>query len=248
MKKLMVFVIFALLATSGIAIAARDHRGAPDFVPQLSEDKLTKIEFIRYAPGFAKNKPCDYDEVCDVDEGGWCSDCRGDGEVGEEPTDSGCYDFLAGSKPRWAWVEDYYYNSDDLRASSMWATSVWDASTSTRVFGNAYSGSMPWGVYDYVNSISYGDYPESGVIGVAAIWYKGKNIYEYDIMFDTDYFPNSNSIDFNTVVLHEFGHAAGMGDLYDTVCSNEVMYGYYMGVKHDLRTGDIAGMHKLYGV
>ncbi len=64
-------------------------------------------------------------------------------------------------------------------------------------------------------------------------------------MFDTDYFPGS--IDLDTVVLHEFGHGAGLADLYESVCRDEVMYGYYKGEKTELQEGDIAGIKILYG-
>ena len=50
----------------------------------------------------------------------------------------------------------------------------------------------------------------------------------------------------DTVVLHEFGHAAGLDDLYNTACVSEVMYGIYDGVDLDLGPGDIAGIQILY--
>ena len=86
------------------------------------------------------------------------------------------------------------------------------------------------------------------MLGVARMWYRGKNIYEYDIMLDIDYFP-VGSFDMDTVVLHEFGHAAGLGDLYDNACAAEVMY-YKLGpddVKIALGEGDTVGIQILYG-
>lgn len=243
MKKILLLGIIVVLLTSTGTVIAKNVIAPPKFVPfQLPENQLTKIIFIRYAPEFQKEKPCDYDGVCDPEEKGWCSDCRGDGEG--PPTT--CYDFLAGSKPRWNWIEDYYY-SEGLGTTLAWATATWDAVTSAAIFGSGLFGYYPWGLYDYNNAISYGDYPEAGVIAVTAIWYRGKNIYEYDIMFDTDYFNGNSSVDLDTVALHEFGHSAGLGDLYDSVCVTEVMYGIYDGVDTDLGDNDIVGITTLYG-
>lgn len=246
---LSVGVVLALPTIASPAIDENKVKAPPEFVAQLPESKLTKIVFIRYAPGFQKDKPCDYNGICDPEEKGWCSDCK-KGE--EEPPTTACYDFLAGSKPRWNWVEDYYSNS--LLGPSASAVSTWESVPNTRdIFGEGLLGSYAWGVYDYMNSISYGNYDDTGmcptsepcVIAVTAIWYRGKNIYEYDIMFDTDFFPGS--FDLPTVTLHEFGHGAGLGDLYDVVCKAEVMYGYYEGEKPALGSGDITGIQKLYG-
>ncbi len=55
------------------------------------------------------------------------------------------------------------------------------------------------------------------------------------------------TIDLDTVTLHEFGHAAGLDDLYNIECSGEVMYRYYVEPKTKLKSGDIAGIKKLYG-
>ena len=243
-------ITVALIGGAASVIAAnkgtQKAKGAPEFVMELSEKDLTKIVFIRYAPGFEKEKPCNNDGICDADERNWCSDCK---STIEEPTVAPCYDFLAKSKPRWNWLENYYYNDSALGSLSAIAVNTWENVPNTRdIFGNGLFGSYTWGVYDYNNSVSFANYPEEGVLGVTAIWFRGKNIYEYDIMYDTDYFP-TGSFDLPTAVLHEMGHAAGLGDLYDTTCIDNVMYGYLSPgqVKTTPIGGDIIGLQTLYG-
>ena len=126
---------------------------------------------------------------------------------------------------------------------------IWESATSGDIFVQGLAGEYNWGVYDYNNAISFGNYSDPNVIAVTAIWFRGKNIYEYDIMFDTDYFPAGQeaSYDLESVTLHEMGHAAGLDDLYDSVCADQVMYGYYQGEKTTLGSGDITGIQTLYG-
>jgi len=274
MKKLLVFGIVAIfLASIGLVSALPTlprlpeqaeispviNEGALDVppvmppFPDLPESQLSSVTFIRFAPEiFGKEKYCDEDGICEPELGerGFCSDCKDE----QEPEPTPCYDFLYKSKPRWNWPEDYYYSDPELGTVSVWATGVWDAETSATIFGNAVSDSYPWGIYDYYNSVSYDDYNDTGmcptpapcVLGVTRIWYRGNKIYEYDIMLDTDFFPNKG-FDLKTVTLHEFGHAAGLNDLYDDVCIDEVMYWLYEEGKISLGSGDIAGIKKLYG-
>jgi len=248
MKKVLILgIISVLLATIGTVIA-KGMVAPPKFVPyQPPESQLTKIVFIRYAPGFQKDKSCDNDGVCDPDEKGWCSDCKGGEETTTTtvPPTTTCYGFLSGSKPKWNWVEDYYYSDSRLGTTSASATATWDVATSATIFGSGIAETHSWGVYDNKNAITFGNYPEAGVIAVTAIWYRGKNIYEYDIMFDTDYFPDT--VDLDTVALHEFGHGAGLDDLYDVACEGNVMYWRYTGKKTTLGSGDEAGIQILYG-
>jgi hypothetical protein len=252
MNKYHVIFVLILLLTS-VAIALPNNKGIerasispgviePGFPPQLPESQLNKVIFIRYKPEFAKDKPCNGDGVCDADERGWCSDCKTDSTDPADPSPSTCYDFLSGSKPKWNWLENYHTTT--LIDSSQLAVQKWNNAVSGNIFGALAQENALWGVYDYKNSVVYGNYSEEGVIGVTAIWYRGKDIYEYDILLDIDYFPGD--MDLDTVVLHEFGHAAGMGDLYDAECVEEVMYGIYEGPKSELRAGDITGIQTLY--
>jgi hypothetical protein len=154
-------LVFALPTNKGID-KAKDVSPTIDddghiVPPQLSENKLTKLVFIRYKPGF-QNKPCNNDGVCDSNEKGWCGDCKTKEEPPEEPA-STCHGFLSGAKPKWKWTEDYYYNNAGLGVSSALATGKWNNAVSITIFGEGYfSDSAPWGVYDYFNSITYGDY------------------------------------------------------------------------------------------
>jgi hypothetical protein len=60
-------------------------------------------------------------------------------------------------------------------------------------------------------------------------------------------------LDFQTVALHELGHACGLGDLYVYPAGdpkkediNEIMNSYH-GPQHYLGAGDIKGIQTLYG-
>jgi len=160
-----------------------------------------------------------------------------------------CYGFLSGAQPRWQWVENYVYTTGDLALITKWADDSWGNLTSAQIFGYGGRGNLPWGVYDGYNTITFGDYDDPNVVAVTAIWYLGSFIYEYDIEFDYDYFPNGqeSAYDLETVALHEFGHAAGLADLYNSSCIDNVMYGYYGGVKTTFGSGDIKGIQILYG-
>lgn len=229
MKKLLaIFFVIVFLATAGVVFASSENKYGkavtPPF-PQPAEKDLQKVIFIRYAPGKEPK--------------------AGKPKPSPTPQPTVCYDFLSGAMPKWNWVEDYNY-SNDLSRFSKRATDTWEDSTSGDIFGSGTSGAGDWGVYDYKNSILYGNYSAPNVIAVTAIWFRGKNIYEYDIMFDRDWLPEK--VDLASVALHEFGHGAGLDDLYNETCSSEMMYGYYTVPKTTLGPGDTLGIQTLYGI
>jgi hypothetical protein len=128
------------------------------------------------------------------------------------------------------------------------------------LFADSYDvkNTAQYGVQDYQNAISFGDYEDSGVIAVTSIWYtrRGKQIVEFDILFDTDYTwgdatINPEIMDLQNIATHELGHGVGLGDIYSDTCNKVTMYGYSWNgdiQKRDLEPADITGLQALYGV
>ena len=136
---------------------------------------------------------------------------------------------------------------------------TWDAATSSELFNDAYTidYNVWWGVYDYKNAISFGNYSQENVIAVTSYWRnpRTKAIVEFDIMFDTDWVwgnadINPGVMDLQNIATHELGHGVGLADVYSTTCSAVTMYGYSWYGDIDGRTleqPDITGLQKLYG-
>jgi len=113
---------------------------------------------------------------------------------------------------------------------------------------------------DGQNEVYFADVSRSGVIAVTIVWgiFSGppfaRELVEWDQVYDdVDFDWSSNGeagkMDFENIATHELGHSVGMGDLYDSVCSQETMYGFANfgeTKKQSLNTGDITGINKLY--
>lgn len=143
---------------------------------------------------------------------------------------------------------------------------TWDAATSKEIFNDAYSldetadwdGDSPDGRNEY----SMGNYSQSGVIAVTVIWSgipigsRGRQIVETDVMFDTDFAwgnadLNPAVMDMQNITVHESGHVVGLGDIYNSGCSEVTMYGYSgygETKKRTLEQPDITGLQKMYGL
>ena len=133
-----------------------------------------------------------------------------------------CYKLLAG---KWNTLPVNYvinptnpYGLSDSFVTSAISTSAetWDAATSKELFNNAYAVnySAQYGYQDYKNVISFGDYPNNGVIAVTSVWFSSKgatkNIVESDILFNTrfnwgDATNNSVVMDLQNIATHELG-------------------------------------------
>ncbi|PJA83788.1 MAG: peptidase M10A and M12B matrixin and adamalysin, partial [Candidatus Nealsonbacteria bacterium CG_4_9_14_3_um_filter_37_29] len=56
--------------------------------------------------------------------------------------------------------------------------------------------------------------------------------------------------DLQNIATHELGHGVGLGDVYETACSEVTMYGYSNygeTQKRTLEAPDITGLQTLYG-
>ena len=135
--------------------------------------------------------------------------------------------------------------------------------------GNIFGGESTNYAAEYIdsyadgnNTVSFGVYPNSGVIAITNVWGyfggspKTRELVEWDMLFNDAYFAfgdatvNPAVMDLQNIATHELGHSAGMDDLYNTACYLETMYGYSAEgetAKRDLHSGDITGIQKLYG-
>ncbi|MCC7366523.1 MAG: matrixin family metalloprotease [Dehalococcoidia bacterium] len=138
------------------------------------------------------------------------------------------------------------------RAANSWNVSGanfrFNASGATSAGTGGCSGSG----LDGFNTVGWGR--QSGaVLAVTCSWYAldgtPKTATEFDMQIDPDWewtTGSSPEIDVESVILHEFGHAIGLGHSGD---GNAVMYASYCAgcSKRDLQPDDIAGAKAIYG-
>ncbi len=263
MGKLLPFFIAAILlavtvsaASAAIVIPAadqaKDNARGPEKSPAISDNwglrppGLEKIEFIHYREDFAKP------------------------ETAKAPKPPACYKFLTPTKVRWRTLPVNYVinpknpqglNETFITTAVFNSAETWDANTGKELMNDAYKTSTgaetAYGVQNYVNAISFGNYPTAGVIAVTTVWYNpaAKAIVEFDVMFDTDWIwgdatTNSTVMDLQNIAVHELGHGVGLADIYNSACSTVTMYGYsYYGEtqKRTLEQPDTTGLQILYG-
>ncbi len=230
----------AQVAPSGVAISVPDVavNKSPALEP-LEPGTLERIVFIHYA----------------------------NGKVVASAKAPSCYKLLG---VKWKSLPISYVVNPGVEAMVSGAiftsNETWDAVTSKELFNDNYSldATANWdGDYpDGRNEYSMGNYPQSGVIAVTVIWSgipigsKGRQIIEFDVLFDTDFTwgdatVNTTVMDLQNIAVHESGHGIGLGDIYSSNCSEVTMYGYSSYGETEKRTleqPDITGLQKMYGL
>lgn len=130
-------------------------------------------------------------------------------------------------------------------AAKSWGTAGAD-------FAFSYAGShnrVGRAALNGVNEVLFYNLGTRRALAVATVWYSGRTIIEADITFNTLYSwstgPFSSGLnDVQTIALHEFGHALGLGHSPNP---SAIMYAFISGIKHDLHPADIAGVQYIYG-
>ena len=241
-KRIIVFIgilLIFLIGSCPVAayfVAAEEHANngnKPTVIVEYGKGKdigLVKVTHIHYAKSDLKGK--------------------------KPPTTDTCYK-LAG----WKWTGPITYTiaeyDQSLSAAIEKAGREWDSHTKSILFSNPKTGEFTWGIRDYNNSVSYGNYKKRGVIAVTVTWYTvtDNTAVESDILFDTDFAwgdatIDSKVMDLENIATHEVGHTLGLSDLYTVSCSDVTMYGYSTEgdiTKRDLALPDITGLRKIYG-
>lgn len=228
------------VAPSGVAISVPDVavNKSPALEP-LEPGTLERIVFIHYA----------------------------NGKVVANAKAPSCYKLLG---VKWKPLPVSYVVNPEVEAivpgAVFTSNETWDTATSKELFNDSYSldGTANWdGDYpDGRNEYSMGNYPQNGVIAVTVIWTgvpigsKGRQIIEFDVMFDKDFTwgdatVNPTVMDLQNIAVHESGHGIGLGDIYSSNCSEVTMYGYSNygeTKKRILEQPDITGLQKMYGL
>ena len=261
-----VVALLFILTSTGSAIGEMPDQARSPNNP--NRPVLDKVTFIHYKKNFGKPAGCNNDGICQGWESADCADCVGSGNGGEE--ESTCYGFLS-KEAKWKGTATYYINNnsgleDSFVGAVVWlAAEEWDSFVDFELFDDSitFTDEYKAGDQDFHNTLSWGNYPRDGVIAVTTVWgyFYGppskREIVEFDILFDTDYWWGDADttecipefMDLQNIATHELGHGAGLDDLYTSSCSEETMYGYSEDCetsKRDLGIGDITGINKLY--
>lgn len=182
-----------------------------------------------------------------------------------------CFGFLA-QGAKWKETENWLFNPTNtqnlnhnyLMQAANAGVNQWNSKLNNPVFG---TGTMNTVVYpslnapDSKNVIAFGTISTPGVLAVTYTWgiFNGpvdqRRLYEWDMVFDqSDWLWGDASLspsryDFQAILTHETGHAAGLSDMYDTACFEQTMFGsssYGDIQKRTLNVGDINGIQTLY--
>lgn len=122
-----------------------------------------------------------------------------------------------------------------------------------------FKGTTPstaWGTDDGTNIVCFGLIEDPSVLAQTLTWYNTDTgeTFDSDLKFNTEYAWSTDGspryYDVQNVATHEFGHSAGLEDLYADSDSEKTMYGYSSKGETKQRTldqDDINGVSYLYG-
>jgi len=147
----------------------------------------------------------------------------------------------------------YGFSSIAVVSTITTSANTWDQETGYAVFSYQGTTTLSAGKRDNYNVVAWGSY-RVGAIAVTYIWYSGSQILETDCRMNTFYkwslTGESNKMDVQNIMTHEFGHWCGLADLYNDVDYWLTMYGYANygeTYKRTLGLGDIYGLEAWYG-
>jgi len=135
------------------------------------------------------------------------------------------------------------------------SASAWGSGSNFQFTGGGASGAGTGacgGGTDGQNTVGWANQSGS-VLAVTCSWYNGGSPFgaaaEFDMQIDPDWTwttGGATTIDFQSVVTHEFGHALGLNHSAD---GSAVMYPSYSAgsIKRSLAADDLAGMVAIYG-
>ncbi len=138
-----------------------------------------------------------------------------------------------------------------VSASNAWAGTGADFSFASSGTNNANTGACGGGGLDGINTVGWA--PQSGsVLAVTCTWYGGGNpaaAVEFDMQIDPAWnwtTGNPTQVDLESVTVHEFGHALGLGH---TSTSGAVMFPSYSSgtINRTPQTDDVNGILAIYG-
>ena len=269
MKKIIAvsLVLGLMLMSFGIVVAGKNQKQEKVFtLPEKAKEVAPGVFYL----GKAFDKGRIVEGYAFMIKDNMNKQAKGTGKT-RLPKVSSCYTFLA-SGAKWKSVEDYLV--DPMNSGGLDGTFVRDnlkididkwetASGGEDILGNEETGIVDGADTvspDNKNEVYFADIGQENVIGVTIIWgfFGGRPssrvLVEWDMVFDDADFDwsaigEAGKMDFENIATHELGHAVGMGDLYNSECSEQTMYGYASygeTKKRDLNTGDIAGINKLY--
>jgi hypothetical protein len=161
----------------------------------------------------------------------------------------------------WSTTASYWINPSNkygLSASTVTndikaCANTWDTKTGAAVFSFKGTTSKSAGKYDGYNVIAWGAY-SGNAIAVTYIWSNSTKTVETDTMLNTLYkwslSSGAGKMVVQDIMTHEFGHWAGLNDLYSDTDYWMTMYGYANygeTYKQTLGLGDIKGLQTWYG-